>query len=497
MAKAYLEGSGWAIRARYKGNDIYVSGSKSRSAAESAACKRKLAIDKQGAPKGRGPQRTTAAQAMQDYALARLPFKKGAAQEAVRFNQYLRAAGLDTLAVVKLSAQARMGCGKYFEVTLKVHTHERTIAQSLVAHRKAQMTKTADAHKHRAVLAATAMADITRGMMQDYVDAARREGAKPATLQREQALWRGLFNYAFSTWAWTSLQDNPATMLKMPQVDNERKRVVSEGERELLDAAIADCRNHLVRPVVTLLSETARRASEPLEKACWRDVDWQRCLLRLNDPKEGGEREVPLSPLALQALRDIGPGDADERIVCISYEAMRGAWNRICKRAGIEDLNLHDLRRTAATKMALKTGNLFLVQALTGHKTLKMVERYVQVNAGDVVNVMHATGLPDPRQGAIQSLDVSPGRQQVSITVGDTKQATGGDGGVTLPAVMLSMEQAQVMAQMAAQMAVQAYQQGSVNAAQAAGAHHARQLDMAAMPQASTRPSGLALVRAG
>jgi integrase len=35
----------------------------------------------------------------------------------------------------------------------------------------------------------------------------------------------------------------------------------------------------------------------------------------------------------------------------------------------IKNLTLHDNRRTAATRMALKTGNAFLVQALTGHKT--------------------------------------------------------------------------------------------------------------------------------
>ncbi len=41
--------------------------------------------------------------------------------------------------------------------------------------------------------------------------------------------------------------------------------------------------------------------------------------------------------------------------------------------------------------MALNTGNVFLVQALTGHKMLTMVQRYVNVKASDAVVVMHAT----------------------------------------------------------------------------------------------------------
>ena len=46
-----------------------------------------------------------------------------------------------------------------------------------------------------------------------------------------------------------------------------------------------------------------------------------------------------------------------------------------CERAGIKDLKIHDLRHTAATRMALKTGNVFLVKALTGHKTMEMLNR--------------------------------------------------------------------------------------------------------------------------
>jgi hypothetical protein len=45
--------------------------------------------------------------------------------------------------------------------------------------------------------------------------------------------------------------------------------------------------------------------------------------------------------------------------------------------------------------MALKTGNVFIVQALTGHKNLSMLERYVNVTADDVVKVMYAEEEPE------------------------------------------------------------------------------------------------------
>ena len=91
----------------------------------------------------------------------------------------------------------------------------------------------------------------------------------------------------------------------------------------------------------------------------------------------------------------------DDPIVHISYEALKASWKHVCERAGVEGLRLHDLRHTAATRMALKTGNIFLVKALTGHKTLGQVARYVNVKAADVVNVMHAAA-------PVQTLEAAP-----------------------------------------------------------------------------------------
>ncbi|MDO8450362.1 MAG: site-specific integrase [Rhodoferax sp.] len=401
MAKAYKEGIGWAMRQHYKGNDIYKCGYELKEQVEKAVRDCLTVIDRNLRPAGLGADKTTVAQALQDYAVERLPFMKGAVQEARRMNHYLRYAGLDTLVATAIKApsdapdeKTKSGEGAYFEVTLAPHTTERKVANGLHKHRRNQLTQNANTEKYRAVIATTPMSEVSRKLLQDFVLAMQRDKNAASTIALERSMLRVLFKHAFSQWTWADLHDNPATKLKLPQVNNTRKRVVSEEEKSLLDASIEDCRNSLVGPVISLLRETAMRASEPLEKAHWRDVNWERCVLILHDPKEGGEGEVPLSPAALQALRDLGPGAPDEPIVKITYESLRASWNRACKRAGIKNLNMHDLRRTAATQMALKTGNVFLVQALTRHKTLAMVHRYVQVGADDVVKVLHAPTPP-------------------------------------------------------------------------------------------------------
>jgi integrase len=459
-AQPYREGAGYAIRSRYKGNDIYLSGHPTGAAVKKAARQRRDAIDDHGAPQGRGPDLTTAAQAMQDYAMQRLRFKKGAVQEAVRINNYLRAARLSTLLVTplktvlpasgvtaapassgaKASSKEKKPLTVYFKVTLEPYKSERVIANGLHAHRKVQLTKTADSRRHRAVLAGRAMGAIGRADMQRYMDAMRDEGVAPATMKLEQAMWRGLFNYAFSKWAWASLIDNPATQLEMPAVENERKRTMSHAEQSLLDAALLDCRNLLVAPVLTLLRETAMRASEPLEHACWRDVNWERRVLCLSDAK-AGKRDVPLSPVAIEVLRNLGPGEPNEPIVKITYDALKKGMERACERAGIKNLHLQDIRRTAATRLALKTGNLFLVKALTGHKTDKMAARYMQVGADDVVNVLHA---PQEATPVATVAEVEPPKSAVPTPVENEPASP----------PMFTLEQMQAMAQLAAQAAV-------------------------------------------
>jgi integrase len=396
-SQPYLHGKGYAIRRSYQGHDIFLSGYKTEAAAKKALRARLKDIDDGVQAVGAGAHATCLAQAMQDYAMARLPFLKGAEQEARRINAYLRAAGLRLLQLEKLSgtpsAAGKTGKGAYFAVELVAHTDERVIPNGLAAHRRALLTANAKSDKLRAVLASMPMAEVSRDLVQRFVDQLLTDGSSPATVGLERAVLRVVFNYAFTTWRWTDLSDNPATKLKMPKVDNARSRVLSYDEQALLDAALADCRNQLVEPTVTLLRETAMRASEPLDHATWGDVDWTRSVLSLSDAK-GGRRDVPLSLAAVQALhklRVLSPGEEKERIVSITYDALAAAWRRAVERAGLKDLHVHDLRHTAATRMALDTGNAFLVKALTGHKTLKMLERYVNVTADDVVAVMQAS----------------------------------------------------------------------------------------------------------
>ena len=431
-AKPYLEGSTWSMRKTVRGEPLYVSG---KSSAKEAKAAMALMVKQFGGPTrpfAKGPFKTTLGEALHSFALKHLPRLKGAPQECRRINRYMRLAGLPTFEVTKLQTPKeveltdveqrlddmetdrrrgyrssrkaekadkakgskagqevkRKTVNLYYAVKVIPPAPEsaRRIPNGLHEHRAAQAANTERSDEMRRILANTKMAEVTRYQLQDLVNRMEHESSA-STIHLERALLRRFFNYARVCWHWTAPEENPATQLDMPKLDNERNRTMSVDEEALMEEALRECRDQRMAPLAKLLTETAMRTSEPLLHAAWRDVDFESRVLRLTDAKTKS-RNVPLSARAVEALRELqalSDGQPDSPVAALTYEALKAAWTRACERAGIEDLQLYDLRRTGATRVALKFGNIFLVQALTGHKTLQMVMRYTKTGARDLV----------------------------------------------------------------------------------------------------------------
>lgn len=417
MANPYREGNGWSIRAQHRGEEIYRSGFASPAAARRFVDERKAAIDQLGRPARSGPERTVLAVAMRDYALERLPYLKGARQDAQRINNYLRCCDLPVIRLARATEEATGADGRaptkirHWTVSL-VDEPTRSVPNSLKRHREAQAQAAATVQRERQRLATMKVSDIGRHHVQALINAMRDSGFDAATIEKERAELRRVFNHARNIWSWSAPQRNPASGLDMPEVDNCRERILTNSEWDKILAALSGHRNFYVIPALGFLLHTAMRSSEQLMGARWEDVDWEHKVLKLRDAKAGGRR-VPLGPEAidtLQSLREAirarslkagglagqsAPGEAGP-IFALSYEALKKAWSTACRTAGIENARLHDLRHTAATRYALAfNGNVFVLKAITGHKTDAMLSRYVNITPELVAKMMHQETLGD------------------------------------------------------------------------------------------------------
>lgn len=398
--KPYKEGSVWSFRLRLRGESIYRTGFPTAAAAsrECAALRQKLIDEAGGRAKHDGPWRTTMAQALQLYAIERLPFLKGARQDANRINRYLRAAGLHCVAIAKPEGEAGEG-SMFWSVSLAETKVARKIPKGLKAHRESQSSRAAATERLITQLAMMPVAEIKAYQLQELFDTMQRDQFKPASIALERALLRQLFNHVRKGWLWREPVSNPATHLNLPKVDNARDRVLTNDEWQRISKQLEKSKNRYAAPALALLLETAMRVSEPLLHATWADVDWNNHLIHLRDAKAGA-RDVPLNPAAvsiLETLRAMREADeTDERILPVTYEALKAAWRRACEAAGIPDVRIHDLRHTAATRFTLElNGNLPVLKVITGHKTYSQLARYINVKPTDVARLLHGRPMTD------------------------------------------------------------------------------------------------------
>lgn len=142
----------------------------------------------------------------------------------------------------------------------------RAIPRGLSRHRQAQARRTSEVDKLLSQLARTLFADVSSHQVQVLVHAMEKNGYKAASIHLQRAQLRSLFNYARQVWYWSVPGGNPASGLKMPTVDNQRTRVLSNSEWKRLCDALATCGNEYVVPALAMLLDTAMRSSEALVK---------------------------------------------------------------------------------------------------------------------------------------------------------------------------------------------------------------------------------------
>ena len=197
---------------------------------------------------------------------------------------------------------------------------------------------------------------------------------KPATVNRELDTLRGIFSKAVE---WRKLREHPMTAVRRIKVDNRRTRILTEAEQLALLAA---CPKKLGR-MVRLALITGARIGELLALT-WEDVGESE--LTFIETKNGKSRRLPISSAMAAVLRECpqnGPGPVFRNAVTQKAYTVNGVahvFRRALTRAGIKtgDVTLHTLRHTALSRMIASGIDQFTVMAISGHSSIRMLERY-------------------------------------------------------------------------------------------------------------------------
>ena len=120
-------------------------------------------------------------------------------------------------------------------------------------------------------------------------------------------------------------------------------------------------------------------------------IDFVRQTLLIPLTKTDTPRTIPLSSRAIEAIREQLRGSQNvipiEETALFSYTArgLSGAFLRLCRKHGLENLHFHDLRHEATSRFFEKGLNPVEVATITGHKDTRMLMRYTHLRAEDLV----------------------------------------------------------------------------------------------------------------
>jgi integrase len=209
-----------------------------------------------------------------------------------------------------------------------------------------------------------------------------------ATVRRELAIVRHCLQVARAEWGFV-LPSNPVDHVKLPAPNNPRQRRATPGELERL---LKDCevRGHQrLSAVIQLAVETGMRRSELLGMQ-WADVDLEARTASLRNTKNGHPRTVPLSPRALEIIG--ATPRAGVRVFPVTANALRLAWERLRRRAGVSGLRFHDLRHEAVSRFFEKGLNMPEVAAISGHRDPRMLMRYTHPKAEVIALKLRSAG---------------------------------------------------------------------------------------------------------
>lgn len=237
----------------------------------------------------------------------------------------------------------------------------------------------------RRSLGAFSLSQLSVVHLSEYRDQ-RLEVANPATVVHELSLLRVILRLAAREWAIPFPQGVPT--IRLPKMPRGRVRRFREGEEEKLLSLCVD--DSVLRDFILMALETAMRRSE-LINLCWEDIDWTSLVLSIHKTKNGIPRQIPLSDKAYVILQRqvddrVTAGeqsdDSQGRVFSLTATAITHRFARLRKKAGINDLRLHDLRHEAISRLFELGLSQVEVAAVSGHQTLSMLQRYTHISVG-------------------------------------------------------------------------------------------------------------------
>ena len=178
--------------------------------------------------------------------------------------------------------------------------------------------------------------------------------------------------------------------------EKARDRYITSEEIELFFQAVEEEQNQIIKDFILIALYTAARKSNVLAMR-WEDINFHDETWRIPDTKNGEPHRVPLLKDAITILQNRQKHQNSEWVFPSSasssghLEEPKKAWKRICQKADLKDLRIHDLRRTMASWMAMNGVSSYIIGKILGHKSPSSTAIYARLSLDSAREAMKTT----------------------------------------------------------------------------------------------------------
>lgn len=195
---------------------------------------------------------------------------------------------------------------------------------------------------------------------------------------------RSIFNKAID-WGWAGV--NPAVGIQKYR-EKSRDRFLQPDELPRFFEALSNEPNEAARDFFLLSLLTGARKSNTLAMR-WKDINFTTETWRIEETKNADPLTVHLPRQAVDLLKArklasdstwVFPADSTSG----HLSDPKKAWARILRQAGIENLRIHDLRRTLGSYQAATGANGYIIGKSLGHRSQQSTAIYARLNLDPV-----------------------------------------------------------------------------------------------------------------
>ena len=220
-------------------------------------------------------------------------------------------------------------------------------------------------------------------------------GLPAITRNRVLSVTRAAFG-VFERWGIRDRNTNPAKYVER-STEQPRDRTLSATEMAALARALDVLKDRHPAPVaaIQVAARSGLRIGEVLAIR-WEDVDLESGALVIPESKTGARlHTLPRTAIAVLAAMPRLNSYAftnGRRDLPTRYLTCRGVFAEAVKAAGLRDVRLHDLRRSAMTLAAANGVGVAVIRDLLGHRTNAAAWRYVRNTGRAVVEAREMVG---------------------------------------------------------------------------------------------------------